>query len=117
MAHLRCKKRPGTGGGNTFFALPDIRGQICRGGSAARAQPSLSTVTAALNIHESKLEDSHLTRAHGVSPLGRSHQRECLLTLGRSSPYPSGNLRPLYVISRFMAAGVLALLEYDFHSL
>lgn len=39
--------------------------------------------TALLNIHESKLEDSHLTSARGVSPLGRSDQWECLLILAR----------------------------------
>lgn len=44
-------------------------------------QPALSTVTALLNIHESKLEDSHLTLTHGVLPLGRSEQWEWLLVL------------------------------------
>lgn len=50
--------------GASFQCYPpllDIRGQICRSGSAACVQPTLSTVTALLNIHESKLQDSHLT--------------------------------------------------------
>lgn len=44
-------------------------------------QPAFSTVTALLNIHESKLEGSHLTLTHGVLPLGRLEWWEWLLVL------------------------------------
>lgn len=81
--------------GATFHCCPplqDIRERICRCGSAAYIQPALSTVTALLTIHESKLVDSHLTCVHGVSPLGRSDQWKCLLTL--NSPALTGNHLP-----------------------
>lgn len=77
------------GGGSSFYCcspLQDIRGQICRCGSAACVEPALSTVTALLNIHESKLVDRHLTCVHGVLPLGRSVQWECLLILHPVAP-------------------------------
>lgn len=76
-------------GGGLVLALPapaDIRGRICRSGSAAGAQAALSTVTALLNIHESKLEDSHLTSTRAVSPVGRRVGWERLLRDARLAP-------------------------------
>lgn len=115
LAHLRNENRPGEEEahllcGGLVLAIPapprHQRTDLSVWISSLHAANPFYCHTALLNIHESKLEDSHLTSTHGVLPLGRSDQWECLLILDCLAP--NGWCQPVSelqyaIFIRFMA--------------